>query len=521
MTAPLQARLNELRDLKTWDRGMYGSPMHPYQLEFAQAAEPLIDDCLNRRLASCTSLLMISRQGGKNETFGRLEARSMCRYAHDKVERNIVKSAPTFKPQLCTSMLRLERCLSIPILQVTKKGKVAWAWRKMLGYKFVLGNAVETFLSGDPVAARVSETVSLFMVIDEMQSYDRDVYRLEMRPMLASTNAAVLACGTSWINNNLIEEEREKARQLQKKLNRRLLFEYPWWKVAEFNPAYAIFAESEKNALGEKHVVWLSQYCLTPVAAVDSLFSKDDLELMRGKHPRQRKPVAGEVYVAGIDLNGLTEQDPEEMLKIAGKIKRDSTVVTICALKYRLSQDKTRALPFLRVVAHLYIKDEKVETAVDRISAFLELWQIRRAVVDAKGCGRDVAAKLVKRFHGRVVGLKSTLDDVTRMAFGLMAAAQTGMIKMYTEEGLSGVELEAYQEFWLQAAECKRELLGDEKCRFEAPTTYVDGKPVHDDFPKSLGYAWEAGSQHLQSHYTPPSPEEDEGRWRFGVGHAA
>lgn len=500
---------------------MYASPAYPYQAEWVEHVEPLIEDCRAGRLRSATAILMISRQGGKNEISSRLEARALCRYALRSGHNNLVKSAPTFKPQLITSMLRLERSLAIPLLyQRNTKGKQVPLWRKTLGYKYVLGNAMATFLSGEPGAERVSETVGIALEIDEAQKFDRNVYKLELRPMLASTNAAVLLYGTSWIDTNLLEEERERARGEQKRLGRRLLFEFPWDVVAECNPLYREFALGELEVLGDLHPVWQSQYCLRPVRALGRLFSDEQLKLMHGDHPRQKKPKPGEVYVAGVDLNGMDEQDPDQVLEVDGRIQRDSTVVTICCLKYKLSRDRTRAIPFLRVVDHLFIEREHVQRGVDRIAAFLQHWRVRRAVVDAKGVGGPVARRLEKRMPNRVEALESSLDDVSDMGFGLIGAAETGRIKVYSEAELTAEELEVSREFWKQAELCDRHYRGDGKMRWEAPTTWVDGKPVHDDFVKSLGYAWRAAQQHLESYYTPP-PAEDPERWKFGAGHAA
>lgn len=197
-----------------WYEALYESALYPYQLEFACAAEEYVADCRAGRVKEVAPMVfMCSRQGGKNETSARLEARLLCKYAAADGSNNLIKSAPTFKPTLITSMRRLEASLKVlPFLYerfVPKAVSKRWQaragtrmkplWRKTQGYIYSVGNASVTFLSGEPGANKVGETASLAIEIDEAQAFSREVYRLELSPMAATRNAPTFFYGTSWI----------------------------------------------------------------------------------------------------------------------------------------------------------------------------------------------------------------------------------------------------------------------------------------------------------------------------------
>ena len=50
-------------------------------------------------------------------------------------------------------------------------------------------------------------------------------------------------------------------------------FAYDWQAVARCNPAYARYVEGERARLGETHPLFLTQYCLKPIAGGGRLFS--------------------------------------------------------------------------------------------------------------------------------------------------------------------------------------------------------------------------------------------------------
>lgn len=534
----------DLRQPAGWYGSLYESPLYPYQLEFATAAEEYIADCRSGLVSEVSPMVfMVSRQGGKNETSARLEARLLCKYANADGSNNLIKSAPTFKPTLITSMRRLEHCLKpLPFLyerfvpkSVTKRWQARAGtrmkplWRKTQGYIYGVGNASVTFLSGEPGANKVGETASIAIEIDEAQAFSREVYRLELSPMAATRNAPTIFYGTSWIRDNLLEEMRELARERGKRLGRRMLFEFPWEAVAESNTSYRNHVLNVRAELGDDHPIFLSQYCLKPITACGRLLSMQLLELMRGDYPRRFKPAKGEFYVAGVDLSGASEGDNDPLKE---RVNRDSTVVTIAKLLWR-ERPGSQPLAVLHVVDHLYLAGVHPLTGVDRLCEYIfEHWGCVMAAVDQAGAGYSVARAMLMRYPGRCIGIKGTAENVDRLGNNLLASINTGRLKIYRSkigpgayEGGDGddswesdpQQIDMVRELWKQLELCEREYTSTGKMRFEAPEKRIEGKPIHDDFVKSLSYAVEAAQSHLLGRTMETSSETP--AWQWGAGY--
>ncbi len=102
----------------------------------------------------------------------------------------IVKAAPTFKPQLVTSKMRLERLLA--------RLPAAVAWRARHGYIVELGAASVQFLSADAESNVVGGTANLLLEIDEAQDVSEQKYLRDFRHMAATSNATTVLYGTAW-----------------------------------------------------------------------------------------------------------------------------------------------------------------------------------------------------------------------------------------------------------------------------------------------------------------------------------
>jgi len=153
--------------------GLWGrlSELRPYQLEVARAvARAVIDG------QGLTFTVLFPRQAGKNELSAQLEAFLLYRWS--RRGGSVVKAAPTFRPQLVTSLLRLERMLE----GRTTRGK----WRTRLGYIVELAAASCTFFSAQPDAQIVGATASLLLEADEAQDIDQQKWDRDLVPMAAS-----------------------------------------------------------------------------------------------------------------------------------------------------------------------------------------------------------------------------------------------------------------------------------------------------------------------------------------------
>ncbi len=111
--------------------------------------------------------------------------------------KNLVKCAPTFKPQAVISMMRLKDRLN--------DAGFAGIWGSELGYINRLGYARAIFLSADEQANVVGNTAHLLLEIDESQDVPREKYAKEFKPMGATTNATTIHYGTTWDDSTTVE----------------------------------------------------------------------------------------------------------------------------------------------------------------------------------------------------------------------------------------------------------------------------------------------------------------------------
>jgi hypothetical protein len=85
--------------------------------------------------------------------------------------QNLVKCAPTFKPQTVISMMRLKDRLN--------DSGFNGIWVGELGYIIRLGNARTIFLSADESANVVGNTAHILLEIDESQDVSKEKYTKE------------------------------------------------------------------------------------------------------------------------------------------------------------------------------------------------------------------------------------------------------------------------------------------------------------------------------------------------------
>lgn len=493
---------------RSWYSDAYpGRPFYPYQLEIATAVERAVVDRAQGPGEPWEFTVEIARQGGKNEASARLEVRLMCRFRGYRG----IKVAPTFHPQLLISRNRLEETLELSELTRSR-------WRPKQGNKIALGSSWQTFLSCKPGGTtREGDTAKHLLEGDEAQDLDSFTFEKSFGQMLLTTGATTVFWGVAWRRGNHLQRTRERLRAEQKRRGRQLVFRYPWDVVAEQNPHYAQAAAKRLTRLGDTHPIWLGHFCLRDVDAVGRFFTARDLDRMMGAYPRRFRKRPGEVIVMGVDLCGADEESDETLLDPDRARRRDSTCITVASCKFGLDGQAR-----LQVLDHLWLPGQHPDRLHKRLCRFMKRWDPDRVVVDARGVGDGPAKKLEAEFPGTVVALKSGVEDVTRMGFALMAAVKTGRLQMYRAQDLDGpadlesktgpTELELLTQFWLQMEFLERELLPGERVRWHAPTTLqvVEGvaTPVHDDFPKSLGYVVEAAERHL----TGPVPGTDDER---------
>ena len=460
-------------------------PLRPYQIEAGRA---ILRSVLENQ--GLTFTVEIARQGGKNELSAQLEAyllaRSLLRGGDG------IKAAPTFRPQLLTSLRRLrDRLADLGF------GR-AWAFEQ--GSAIRLGRARQLFLSAEPAAAVVGATASLLLEIDEAQDVDPDKFNRDFKPMGAATNVTTVLYGTAWDDSSLLEQAKQVNLELERHDGLRRHFQYDWEQVARYVPAYAAYVEAERQRLGADHPLFLTQYCLTPVQGGGRLLSPSQRAQLQGRHPRLHAPAAAsDIYVAGIDVAGEAEDASDAALRRL-RPRQDSTVVTIGRLlrpfdsaQGRQAQDERDRMgstpapePIIQVVEQCWWTGRRhSELHAQLVDLLRRVWGCRRVVVDATGIGAGLASFLEQSLGSRVlVPFTFTAPSKSHLAFQLLAAVNAGSVQFYVPDGSP-----EHHECWQQLERARRRLRPNQTMDF-----YVGPAEGHDDFLMSLALAVEAAN---------------------------
>jgi hypothetical protein len=485
-----------LGDVELYCRYVLRRPLRPYQ---AAAARAILASVLARRGETITVLM--ARQMGKNELSAALECYLLTLY--QRRGGTLVKAAPTYRPQVITSLLRLDALLENPL--------TAGQWRARFGYTREVGAARALFFSGQEQAHVVGATASLLLEVDEAQDFSAEKYAKDFRPMGATANVTTVLYGTAWDGSTLLEQQAARNLALEAADGVRRHFAYDWTAGAAANPAYGAYVAAERDRLGESHPLFQTQYALQPVAGAGRLLGPAHLAQLAGTHARQRQPAPGAVYVAALDCAG-EEETPDALTpalsqgergrtapqswgertgdgarglgEFAPGARRDSAVLTIA----RLARTTVLGVqePHLEIVEHYAWTGRKHRELVPQLVDLLRrVWRVRQVVVDATGVGGVVASFLVGALGaGRCTPFVFSAPSKSALAYGLLAAVNAGRVRMYADDG--SPEAAA---FWQQARAARYAVRAHQALTFD-----VDPREGHDDFLTSLALLVEAAS---------------------------
>jgi hypothetical protein len=444
--------------------------LRPYQKEIAIA---ILDSVFGRR--GLTFSVEIARQGGKNELSAQLELLLLTLYISQS--QNLIKCSPTFQPQAVISMIRLKDRLD--------DAGYAGLWERERGYIIRLGWARAIFLSAEESANVVGNTAHLLLEIDEAQDVSKDKYTKDFKPMGATTNVTTVLYGTTWDDSSLLEEIKQSNLELERKDGIKRHFRYDWQEVAKYNPDYLAYVEAEKERLGEKHPLFLTQYCLLPIRGGGGFFSTQQKAQLQGNHTRKHVAGRGKIYVAGIDLAGEAEETDDSKLWSL-KPRRDSTVITIGELDYSIV-DEIQKQPGIKIVEqYRWTGTKHTELYPQLVDILKKVWKCKLVVVDATGVGQPVASFLKQALGSHVRPFTFTAPSKSKLGFDMMAAVNSGRLKMYVGDGSP-----EYQEFWSEIENAKSQYRPNRTMNF-----YVDPSKGHDDFLMSLALVMEAANNY-------------------------
>jgi hypothetical protein len=446
--------------------------LRPYQLEVARAITDSIT--ANKGL---TFSVEIARQGGKNELSAILEVTLLTLFSYRG--GNIIKASPTFKPQTIISMQRLKQRLA--------DYGFDGSYHSEMGYIIRLGDARVIFLSAEESSSIVGHTADILLEVDESQDVSKEKYTKEFRPMGSATNVTTVHYGTTWDDSTLLEEVKQTNLELQRKDGIKRHFSYDWQEVAKYNPDYRKYVEAERHRLGEQHPLFLTQYALVPIHGGLGFLGPVQRAQLQGTHARQHYKEHGKIYVAGIDLAGEAEEAQDAALRSL-KPRQDSTVVTIAELEFTREGDiikQTKA----RIREHYWWTGRSHPSLFQQLVDILHnVWGCKRIVVDATGVGEPVASFLRQALGARVVPFYFTQRSKSQLGFDLLAAINSGSLKMYVPDGSP-----EYQQLFLEAEKAKAHYRPSQTMDF-----YVDPSEGHDDFLMSLALVVQAAQD-----YTP------------------
>ncbi|MBM3153979.1 MAG: hypothetical protein FJ008_01445 [Chloroflexi bacterium] len=441
--------------------------LRPYQQEVAKAVLESIQDNLG-----LTFSVEIARQGGKNELSAHLEVLLLT--MHMAAGGSSIKCSPTFKPQTIISINRLKERLN--------DFGFAGLWGTEAGYILRLGNARQIFLSADESAAVVGHTADILLEIDESQDVARDKYTKEFRPMASASNATTVHYGTTWDDATLLEEIKQANLELERKDGIRRHFRYDWLEISKHNPHYQAFVEAERQRLGEDHPLFRTQYALLPIRGGGGFLTSQQIARMMGNHSRLHHPQQTGIFVAGIDFAGESEQLEDEVLIRPG---RDATVITIAQVTPP-EANSPYPEPLINILEHYsWLGQNHASLHPQMVDILKNVWNCRYVVADATGIGEPITSFLRRSLGNKIVPFKFTQKSKSELGFDLLAAVNSGRLKLYLQDGS-----EEYRQVLSELERARSTYRPNQTLNF-----FVDAADGHDDYLMSLALVVHAANR--------------------------
>lgn len=464
---------NVLKDVILFSHHVSGTKLRSYQMTVAAA---IADSVINKK--GLSFVVVFPRQSGKNELQAQIETYLLTLL--QRINAEIVKVSPTWKPQSLNAMRRLERVLKRNLLS-------KYEWEKESGYIYRVGNARIYFLSGGQQASIVGATASTLLECDEAQDVLIPKWDKEIAPMAASTNATRVFWGTAWTSETLLAREKRSALELEKQDGVQRVFQITADQVREEVPAYGKFVDHEIATHGRNNPFIRTQYFSEEIDAYSGMFTADRLALMQGNHAPLHSPAHDAVYAFCIDVGGEDFDNEGNETNTAGK--HDSTALTIIEVK--LPENDLLPGPFFQTVYRKTWIGTSTVKNFRQISAMVNLWQPNRIIVDATGVGEGLTSFLLTQFLQSVIPFKFTQASKSELGWKFISLIETGRYKEYHPESSYTPEgdhnLIALQSlFWEQCRRCSYEIIpGPGKIlKWSVPDgarSYQTGELLHDD----------------------------------------
>ena len=464
-------------DISLFSEQVLGVPLRKYQVKPLRA---ILTSILGRQ--GQEFLLIFPRQSGKNEAVAQLLVYLLNIY--QRTGGNIVYGAISIGQEL--GIERLEERLE----NTWNTGH--WTKRSRPDRR-ALGNAQIVFLSTHPAAKTRGQTAHHLLVIDEAQDQLGSHIEAVFTPMRAANNATAVYIGTVKLTSDYLWQKKlELEREQEADGIQRVFFVKPETVIAE-NPYYRDFLDSQVRRYGRHHPIVASEYYLEPIDGTGGLFGPRRRALMLGDHERERTPQPGACYVATVDVAGEDEAATDPIARLANPA-RDYTVATVFRVDYpaagSLSPGPTyRAVDvFVDHGAKHFQEVPGSPPLVQRLYAWLSLWQVAHAITDESGVGlgltswlkNAIGEKRVTGFNFAGTGKKAALGSA------FLSLVETGRFRYWPIDAHLG---DAWW-FWRQVEACTYEVPPDGRfdrdLQWSVPTTHktdtpTGPEPTHDD----------------------------------------
>jgi hypothetical protein len=422
-----------LSDISQFSELVIEKPLRSYQLEPANA---ILDSILNQR--GLTFAVMMSRQAGKNELSGQLEAYLLNLFQKDG---QIVKASPTFKPQTINSILRLMDRLDNDWNR--KK------YRRREGYIVQLRHARCLFFSADLHANVVGATADVLLECDEAQDVRETKWAKDFAPMGASTNVTTVLYGTAWTSQTFLARTITALKRQEAKDGQRRVFTYNADVVGAEVPAYAKYVAGQVERLGRNHPLIKTQYFLEAIDATGGLFTKVRRALMRGDHPRRHEPEPGKRYALLLDVAGEDEQagDPLSRAMLQNQ-KRDAVALTVVEVETEYGQ-----LPHYRTIDRRLWLGTKHTALHGQLVALAHHWHALWLVGDATGVGAGLMSFLAKALGEKVIPILFSSKIKSDLGWDFLGIVETGRYRDYADDQKPDT-----RQFWYEVENCQYEV---------------------------------------------------------------
>ncbi len=444
--------------------------LRKYQMEVAMT---VMESISNQRGNSI--VVQFPRQSGKNELQAQIESYLLILLS--KLDAEMVKVSPTWKPQTLNAMRRLQRVLERNLLT---RGR----WVKESGYIYRLDTARIFFLSGSLHSNVVGATASALLQCDEAQDVLPAKWDKDFSPMAASTNATRVFWGTAWTSKTLLARERRAAQEQEKADGERRVFVINADDVAAEVPAYGKFVAEQVAKLGRNHPMVKTQFYGEEIDAEGGMFPIQRRAMMQGIHEPQAGPAPGGLYAFTIDVAGQDEGATLDETALENP-KRDSTALTIFEVDLATLSDPLIKLPSYRVVHRRLWTGVNQGRLYAELRGLIECWRPLWTVIDATGIGAGLSSFLANAYPDKVIPFVFSSSSKSRLGWDFLGVIESGRFKNYQSQ-INTEEHRLQTLYYSQAEYCQYEVVPGPGniLRWGVPDSLRDpetGDLLHDD----------------------------------------